>query len=428
MEIDKIIQAHLAKHQTDFNIWLQKAWIETPPPLYGSLDIRDSGFKAVCVDMNLFPAGFNNLHPDNLPDAVNAIKTVLLSLPISSTWQKHPPLYENKDPRMSTFTETTKRSESNEKNKKILLIPENHTRNLFYFESLFTLHSILEQAGYETRIGFLGEDDLPKTIQLSAHKKVLLEKITRQDNHIFIDDFSPNLIILNNDLSSGIPDLLKNLKQPILPLPELGWAFRLKSEYFSHYESVINQASYLLDIDPWLLRAEFRACGEVNFLKREGEECLAHHAGVLLSAIQKKYKEYGIIDKPFVVIKADAGTYGMSVMMINDPSDIVGLNRKARTSMSASKGGNPVHQVMIQEGVHSRIKYQGLVAEPVMYLIGTQVVGGFYRMHANKNSMENLNSPGMMFNPFIYHHNPSFTLYTLIAELSMLAAAREQQR
>ena len=34
-----------------------------PLPIYGSFDIRDAGWKAVVVDSNAFPAGFNNLDP-----------------------------------------------------------------------------------------------------------------------------------------------------------------------------------------------------------------------------------------------------------------------------------------------------------------------------------------------------------------------------
>ena len=32
--------------------------------IYNSIDIRNSGNKIVPVDMNLFPAGFNNIHLD----------------------------------------------------------------------------------------------------------------------------------------------------------------------------------------------------------------------------------------------------------------------------------------------------------------------------------------------------------------------------
>ena len=41
----------------------------------------------------------------------------------------------------------------------------------------------------------------------------------------------------------------------------------------------------------------------------------------LLAKIRRKYKEYGIKEKPFVIVKADAGTYGMGIMTVRDPKD-----------------------------------------------------------------------------------------------------------
>ena len=62
-------------------------------------------------------------------------------------------------------------------------------------------------------------------------------------------------------------------------------------------------------------------------------------------------------------------------------------------------------------------------AEPVIYMIGETVVGGFYRYHREKCANENLNSPGMEFAPLSiseihYRHK-------VIARLALIAAARE---
>jgi glutamate--cysteine ligase len=80
------------------------------------------------------------------------------------------------------------------------------------------------------------------------------------------------------------------------------------------------------------------------------------------------------------------------------------------------------------------------VAEPVVYLIGRHVVGGFYRVHAQKRKDENLNAPGMHFEPLAFVktcHRPTqpsltdecenrFYAYGVIARLALVAAAREQ--
>ena len=41
---------------------------------------------------------------------------------------------------------------------KIMIIPESHTRNLFYLESVATLQEIISKAGFEVRIGSLQPD------------------------------------------------------------------------------------------------------------------------------------------------------------------------------------------------------------------------------------------------------------------------------
>jgi len=48
----------------DIEQWFRTQWLENQAPFYGSVDLRNSGFKLAPVDMNLFPGGFNNLNPD----------------------------------------------------------------------------------------------------------------------------------------------------------------------------------------------------------------------------------------------------------------------------------------------------------------------------------------------------------------------------
>ncbi|WP_442979516.1 glutamate--cysteine ligase, partial [Salmonella enterica] len=86
---------------------------------------------------------------------------------------------------------------------------------------------------------------------------------------------------------------------------------------------------------------------------RTGEQELADKVAAMLDQIRAKYKEYNISDEPFVVVKADAGTYGMGVMTVKDAAELIGLNRKQRNKMSVVKEGLEVHDVIIQEGVHT---------------------------------------------------------------------------
>ena len=406
------LEKTLLEKQATIEAWFRQQFLNTPPPVYGSVDLRNAGFKLAPVDMNLYPAGFNNLNPELLPLAIQSAQALIS--------QRYP------------------RCQS------IVIIPENHSRNLFYWENVWTLLSILRNAGFSVRVGadpeFFPE---AKTIELSAGKTVLVEPLMRVDNRVMLDNFNPCIVWLNNDFSSGIPGYLKGIEQPVCPPIELGWHSRLKTVHFGHYRDVIADFAKIIDIDPWFLDPLFRYCDNVDFMQREGQECLVSNVEKLLMDIQKKYDEYDIKHEPFVIVKADSGTYGMSVMSVKSADEIRNLNRKQRTSMSASKGSQTVHRVIIQEGVYSFETWgeENSVAEPVIYMIGQYVVGGFYRLHKNRSSSESLNAPGMEFEPLKFakpcnapdkslapDECPNrFYAYGVVGRLSMLAAAREQQ-
>jgi glutamate--cysteine ligase len=96
-----------------------------------------------------------------------------------------------------------------------------------------------------------------------------------------------------------------------------------------------------------MLNPYFAKCTGINFQEREGEECLATNVDALLTKIRKKYKEYGIKETPFVIVKADAGTYGMAIMTVRDASEVRDLNRKQRNKMSVVKEGLEVSDVIL---------------------------------------------------------------------------------
>jgi glutamate--cysteine ligase len=60
-------------------------------------------------------------------------------------------------------------------------------------------------------------------------------------------------------------------------------------------------------------------------------DCLRTNVDALLTKVRKKYKEYGINEKPFVIVKADNGTYGMGIMTVRDVKDLDQLSRAPRT-------------------------------------------------------------------------------------------------
>ena len=388
--------------------WFRSQWLEHAVPFYASVDLRNSGFKLAPVDTNLFPGGFNNLNPAFLPLCVHAMQSAVEKICPEA--------------------------------RGVLLIPENHTRNTFYMQNVAQIVTILKQAGMRVRIGsLLPEITEATTIQLANGGTLLLEPLVRRGNRLGLEGFDPCVVLLNNDLSSGAPDILKNLEQEIYPPLAAGWYTRRKSQHFTAFDRVAHEFAELIDIDPWLINPYFATCNQINFHARIGEECLAEQVDSILQKIRVKYAEYGVKNDPFVIVKADAGTYGMGIMTVKDASEIIGMNRKQRNKMAVIKEGLEVSDVLVQEGVYSFEQINDAVAEPVVYMIDHYVVGGFYRVHTARGVDQNLNAPGMHFEPLAFEScctlpNPDclpddtpnrFYAYGVVARLALLAASLE---
>ncbi len=390
--------------------WFRLEWMEHTPPFYTSVDVRNAGFKLAPVDTNLYPGGFNNLTLEMLPLAVQAAMGAI---------EKICPEAKN-----------------------LLLIPEKHTRNTFYLANVQRLLQIFHMAGLNVRLGTLDDTITQATpIELPDGSTLTLEPLVRSRNRLGLKDFDPCTILLNNDLSAGIPKVLENLhEQYLLPPLHAGWAVRRKTNHFAAYEEVAKRFAKLLGMDPWLINPMFSGCGSVNFTDGTGTEELMANADALLGKVRRKYKEYGIQEKPFIIVKADSGTYGMGIMTVRDPKDLMDLNRRSRNKMSVIKDGQEVSEVILQEGVPTYERVNDAVAEPVVYMIDRYVVGGFYRVNAERGVDENLNSPGASFVPLAFAEanqlprpgmKPGasapnrFYMYGVIARLAMVAASYE---
>lgn len=399
----------ILKRQTDVEKWFRINWVATPAPFYASCDLRNSGYKVAPVDTNLFPAGFNNLSPETDDMMKFALQVAV----------------ENCCPDAS----------------KIIIITENHTRNLKYLESLYHLRNLLTQAGFIIHLARLS-DDLQEvsTIQLSTEKTLTFYPLKRIGNKLCVEDFMPDLILLNNDLSEGQSPILENLDQYVLPPLSLGWQKRTKAQHFSQYTQVVKDFSSVFDIDPWLLTPVQSVSKGINFSSGEGIDELVEQVNTILEQTQSKYNSMGVCDNPYTVVKANSGTYGMGVMTITDSKDLFVLNRKQRSKMKMGKGGRNIDELLVQEGIPSyeSIVSNQAVAEPVVYMVNHYVVGGFYRIHKSRGANQNLNTPGMYFEPLSFDlcMNQSqdqynifskslFYLYGVVARLGLLAAARE---
>ena len=362
-------ERQILSNQTKIEAWFRSKWKEHKPPFYGSVDIRNAGYKMASIDMNLFPGGFNNLNPNFVQLASHAALDAV----------------ERACPQA----------------KSVLIVPENHTRNTFYLQNVYALSNILRNAGFEVRLGSINpEITEPVELETALGDTVTLEPLQRTRGRVHLaDGFSPCLILLNNDLSAGVPDILKDISQTVLPPLHGGWTTRRKTAHFSAYNDVAAEFAALVGMDEWQINPYFEQISGLNFQEREGEDALADAVERMLAKIQAKYDEKGITDQPFVIVKADAGTYGMGVMSVKSADEVRGLNRKNRNKMAKIKEGLEVSEVIVQEGIYTYETLHGAVSEPVVYMMDRFVVGGFFRVHEGRGADENLNATGMSFVP-----------------------------
>lgn len=390
--------------------WFRLEWMEHTPPFYSSVDVRNAGFKLAPIDTNLFPGGWCNLTPEMLPLAVQAAMVAI---------EKICPEARN-----------------------LLVIPENGKHSHFYLSNLAQLQRIFQMAGLNVRLGSI-DPALKKTtsFDLADGQQITLEPVIRGKRRLGLKDFDPCTILLNNDLSAGVPGILEEVyEQYLLPPLHAGWPTRRKSTHFKCYEEVAKRLGKLLGVDPWLINPLFDKCGSAESTLVPNPEELSTQVDAVLTRIRRKYKEYGIKEKPFVVVKADHGSHPLGIVTVRDAKDMQVLLDRLQALSPHNPNMLQTHSFIVQEGVLTQERVHDSVAEPVVYMMDRYVVGGFYRVHAERAADENLNAPGSSYVPLAFEHSghlpqpgiapgasvPNrFYMYGMVARLAMLAASYE---
>lgn len=338
------------------------------PSVYSSFDIRNSGYKAVVVDSNVFPAGFNNLCNECYPNVSKQIKSFI---------------------------------ENNFKGiNKIGLVAE-YVKNPYYYDNILTIKQILEYANFEVKVGSFGISNSAKVSSFSKGE-LLINTINKNKDKLLLKGFMPDLILLNDDLSTTDSTLLKNCSQYIAPRINMGWFQRKKHTHFKIKNRLVKEISDFLSIDRWRIGAYFEFVNNVNFKKMENFDEIASKVDSVISQIQKKYDEYNIKETPFIFVKGSSSTYGMNAIHFHSGKEFLKINSGKRAKMHKSKGGRIVSEVMIQEGIFTKDRIKGKVAEPVVYSIGNLPVGGFFRVNPERSEEENLNTRGMIFKTHLF--------------------------
>jgi glutamate--cysteine ligase len=374
------------------------------------VDLRDAGFKMSAIDANTYPAGFNNLCDSFIARGAELLREFVTA----------------------SFGGV----------ERIAIYPESHTRNKHYFQNLVALKAMVEHAGFRAIIATLDPRFPAEGVELEAIEgdTVRIERLTREGDVLRSRDFVPDLILINNDFSDGRPDELLRTTQPQAPPPDMGWYVRTKWDHFRIYDSLVREFAEILAIDPWLLSPLTDFEGDVDFKTGRGMDRIAAKTDSIIERVAAKYREYGIDRKPLVFVKDNAGTYGMGIIVIESGKDLLRLNRSQRNKMSRGKGGSDIKGVIVQECVPTAEYYRGNAGEPVIYLIGDEVIGGFLRYSDTKSETESLNSPGTQFAALCltreddldkvlvcYPGHCSFRLYYTVARISCLAMGQEMK-
>lgn len=402
----------IARKRPLIDAWYRRRLGDFPgmePPIYSSVDVRNAGFKISVVDTNLFPSGFNNLCETFTDKASSTLKHFI----------------ETRLPEV----------------RRVLILPEEHTRNPFYWRNVANLRKILRGAGAEAAVGSASTQfPDPFIVDVEGEETVAVLKLFLRDGFLQAEGFCPDLILMNNDLTAGTPVYLKDLRQVLLPSPSLGWHRRRKSEHFFHYQRLIDELGGILEIDPWLLSPLSTVETDIDLNDAICLKRLQEAVDRLLLRIRQKYLQYGIRREPYVFLKNDSGTYGLGMTHVESGAQLRSLNRRLRNKLESSKGGRKVSAYLIQEGIPTADLYRGKPIEPVVYLVGGEAVGTFFRIHEEKNDMENLNAPGMSFACLCFHNlnnkrvapqltcenrDALFTVASLLGQVASLASIYE---
>lgn len=405
LKITQILLDKISNNKTKIDEWFDAKFESNKPTFYNSADLRHNGFKIAPIDTNCFPAGFNNMNENSCQKARQTIQDFL--------------------------------KENYPDAKRVLIIPENHTRNLRYLRNVNALQKIFDCV--EVSVGTAAKEDTQITkLDLENGEFLYIHYLIKKSQKIVtIDGFEPDLIILNNDLTDGIPDILQNITTPVIPNPNLGWFNRSKSSHFDIYNDLAKEFCELIDLDPWLISSLHSVCKDVNFKQKIGVDKLADKVEELLAQIAKKYQEYGIKEQPYCYMKADSGTYGMAIMPVFSKADVLEINKKERKKMNMLKGSIPNNSVIIQEGIATIDKINNIVAEPMIYMVNGQIVGNLFRANNDRDEKISLNATNAQFFDIDdldqnqlqlgCEKQDSIKIYSVIARLAALAAAQENK-
>jgi glutamate--cysteine ligase len=401
-QIRELIHKKVCQNLDSLQQWYSNKSANLAYPIYSSYDVRDAGYKIGIVDANIFPAGFNNICPVDQETSVNLFR---------SYFESH---YDNAI-------------------KKILLITEEHTQNSYYWENVATIKRLLENSGREVRLAFPRKLDEPLRVQSASGIEMTVYSGQEDSQHV--KEFKPDLIVSNNDFSDPKNEWASTLSLPMNPPRGLGWYQRKKNHFFEFYNQLAEEFAGMIEIDPFFVKVKTEIFSPFDITNDEVLNNAADKIDAMIDSLKSEYAKHQIDTKPFIFVKNNSGTYGLGVIKVDSGEEFKHLNYKSRKKMKAAKGGRDIEEVIIQEGIPSIVRADGATAEPVIYMIGCKLAGGFLRTHSEKSENESLNSPGAIYKRLCVSDLnvdasvcPHENVYGWAAKLALLAIGLEAEK
>src|SRR3989338_8671121 len=165
------LEDFISHNYNEVNAWIDEKQKGLPCLFYGSVDIRESKERFAPVDLNIYPAGFNNLCALDLGLCSEQFKKMISKLKPAAKF-------------IGIFTES-------------------HTKNKFYLDHLFHLSSTVAKAGYEVIFFSIDEEMFEGTslLELESHSnhpiKIFKAKLSGQK--FLIHDRPLDFVIMNHD-------------------------------------------------------------------------------------------------------------------------------------------------------------------------------------------------------------------------------------
>ena len=383
--------------------WFSEKISSEDYPFYCSFDIRESDHKLAPVDANLFPAGFNNICQDD-----HDVMGELLERCV-----------QFKKLRLD----------------KVAIFCESHTNNPYYWDNVKALLNLFEGQGFSAFAVLPDTNPDIKEIESASGHKVPIYPVKIDNGEVYlVDGTKIDFLLSNNDFSSDYGTWISEVKTPSLPPLFMGWHKRRKYNFFKIYNELVEDFCKRIGLNPNSLTVATENFEDFRLEDQDSRQALADKISSMQSSLKSVYSKEGINTEPYFFVKNSYGTYGLGVVEVKTPEDVLTWNYKARKKMKATKGGGQVNGVIIQEGIPTTLTVNGAPGEAVIYLLGCGLAGGFVRTNERKGDLDSLNAPGAVFQRMCFsdlefqkENKLLENVYGVVARLGALALSLEIQ-